>query len=116
MTRKVTVTFDDSTQKVYTGIPDASTPAMIEAKVKQEYPNKKIKNIHGEKEAATSAVVPVTPVVTPAPTNGDQPTVDGRKGDPRVDKDAQQGFQDLGGGWLKDRATGKIYPKLLESR
>jgi hypothetical protein len=113
MTRKVTVTFDDGTQKVYTGIPDASTPAMIEAKVKQEYPNKKIKNIHGEKESEKPVA---TPVVTPAPTNGDQPTVDGTKGDPRRDKDAQAGFIDLGGGWMKDKATGKIYPKILESR
>lgn len=72
MTRKVTVTFDDGTQKVYTGIPDASTPAMIEAKVKKEYPNKKIKNIHGEKEVEKPAATPnsdATPnsAVTPAP-------------------------------------------------
>ena len=31
-------------------------------------------------------------------------------------KAAQQGFTDLGGGWLKDPATGKIYPKIQESR
>jgi len=69
MTRKVTVTFDDGTQKVYTGIPDASTPAMIEAKVKQEYPNKKIKNIHGEKEGEKPVAAPsATPTPAPAPT------------------------------------------------
>jgi hypothetical protein len=116
MTRKVTITFDDGTQKVYTGIPDASTPAMIEAKVKQEYPNKKIKNIHGEKESEKPADTPATPVVTPAPTNGDRPTVDVRKGDPRTDKDAQAGFIDVGGGWMKDKATGQVYPKIQESR
>jgi len=116
MTRKVTVTFDDGTQKVYTGIPDAEKPATIEAKVKQEFPNKKIKNIHGEKEAATTAVVPVTPVVTPAPANGDRPAVDVRKGDPNTDKDAQAGFIDVGGGWMKDKATGQVYPKIQESR
>jgi hypothetical protein len=113
MTRKVTVTFDDGTQKVYTGIPDAEKPATIEAKVKQEYPNKKIKNIHGEKESEKPVA---TPVVTPAPTNGDRPAVDVRKGDPNTDKDAQAGFIDVGGGWMKDKATGQIYPKIQESR
>ena len=113
MTRKVTVTFDDGTQKIYTGVPDASTPAMIEAKVKQEYPNKKIKNIHGEKENEKPAD---TPVVTPAPTNSGRPTVDVEKGNPSTDKDAQTGFFDMGGGWLKDPKTGQIYPKLRESR
>ena len=37
MTRKVTVTFEDGTQKVYPGVPDNSTAAMIEAEVKKEY-------------------------------------------------------------------------------
>ena len=31
-------------------------------------------------------------------------------------KAAQQGFIDLGGGWLEDPKTGKIYPKIQESR
>ena len=31
-------------------------------------------------------------------------------------KAAQQGFTDLGGGWLEDPKTGKIYPKIQESR
>jgi hypothetical protein len=50
MTRKVTVTFEDGTTEVYKGVPDTSTAAMIEAEVKKEFPKKKIKNIHGEKE------------------------------------------------------------------
>ena len=61
MTRKVTVTFDDDTQKVYTGVPDSSTPAMIEEAVKKEYPDKKIKNIHGEKETGSTPAPTTTP-------------------------------------------------------
>ena len=42
-------------------------------------------------------------VTTPAAGNADK-------------KAAQQGFTDLGGGWLEDPKTGKIYPKIQESR
>lgn len=58
MSRKVTVTFEDGTKQVYTGVPDSSTPAMIEEAVKKEFPNKKIKNIHGEKETDSTPATP----------------------------------------------------------
>jgi hypothetical protein len=55
MTRKVTITFDDGTTKVYEGVPKSSTPAQIEQRVKAEFPTKKITNIHGEDESGSSS-------------------------------------------------------------
>jgi len=57
---------------------------------------------------------PVAPVAGQpvAPVAG-QPVAPVASGDKKA---AQQGFTDLGGGWLKDPATGKIYPKIQESR
>jgi hypothetical protein len=82
MTRKVTVTFDDGTQKVYTGVPDSSTAVMIEAEVKKEYPNKKIKNIHGEKEGAAQ----------PAPVKPDPKKDIGGTSNPPEKKDDKEGL------------------------
>jgi hypothetical protein len=82
MTRKVTVTFDDGTQKVYTGVPDSSTAEMISAEVKKEYPNKKIKNIHGEKEGGTQ----------PAPVKPDPKKDIGGTSNPPEKKDDKEGL------------------------
>jgi hypothetical protein len=72
MTRKVTVTFDDGTQKVYPGVPDNSTAAMIEAEVKKEYPDKKIKNIHGEKEGGADPKKEIGATSTPPAKKDDK--------------------------------------------
>ena len=58
MTRKVTVTFDDGTTKVYPGVPLSSTAEQIAQKVKIEFPTKKITNIHGELEGGSQSATP----------------------------------------------------------
>lgn len=80
MARKVTVTFDDGTQKVYPGVPDTSTAAMIEVEVKKEYPNKNIKNIHAEKEGG------------PSPAKTDPKKEIGATSTPPEKKDDKQGM------------------------
>lgn len=82
MTRKITVTFDDGTQKVYTGVPDTSTGEMIEEAVKREYPDKKIKNIHREKEVGAQ----------PAPTKPDPKKDIGGTSTPPEKKDDKEGM------------------------
>jgi hypothetical protein len=84
MTRKVTVTFEDGTTEVYKGVPDTSTAAMIEAEVKKEFPKKKIKNIHGEKEGV--------PQSTSTPTPADPKKDIGGTSTPLAKKDDKEGM------------------------
>jgi hypothetical protein len=60
MTRKVTITFDDGTTKVYTKVPLSSTAAHMEQVAKIEFPTKKITNIHGELEGGAPST-PASP-------------------------------------------------------
>jgi len=59
--------------------------------------------------AATASGQPATSAATLA--DPAQPAADNTD-----KKAAQRGFTDLGGGWLEDPKTGKIYPKIQESR
>ena len=47
MPRNITIFFDDGSGHRYENIPDNVTPDMIEARVKKDYPNKKIIKIDG---------------------------------------------------------------------
>jgi hypothetical protein len=55
MSRNITITFDDNSSHRYENIPDSVTPDMIERRVNNDFPGKKITNIDGGKKTSTKS-------------------------------------------------------------
>lgn len=54
MSRNITITFSDGSSHRYENIPSTVTPDQIEARVKKDFPNRKIKNIDGGRKSSSA--------------------------------------------------------------